>query len=60
MVIKNLYREEETQNIKRIRQGARGVVIEYRAGCPYILLQAGQPTRLPVICSIPSSLQERL
>lgn len=38
MVIKNLYREEETQNIKRIRQGARGVVIEYRAGCPYILL----------------------
>ncbi len=38
MVIKNLYREEEMQNIKRIRQGARGVVIEYRAGCPYILL----------------------
>lgn len=38
MVIRTIYREEGKQNIKQIRQGARGIVIDRRDGCPHILL----------------------
>lgn len=38
MVIRNLYRTEGQQKIQRVRQGARGIVINIKEGCPYILL----------------------
>lgn len=38
MVIRNLYRTEGQQKIRRVRQGARGIVIDKKEGKSYLLL----------------------